>query len=50
MTRDQIAMKIYEKRKLNDPEKRRSVSREITLMKKLDHPNIVKLYDTIDTN
>lgn len=44
-----IAMKIYEKVKLNDPIKKRSVSREINLMQKLDHPNIVKFYESIDT-
>jgi len=49
-TRDKIAMKIYDKYKLSDPQKKRSVSREITLLKKFDHPNIVKFYDSIDTN
>lgn len=43
-------MKIYDKIRLNDPVKKRSVSREITLMQRLDHPNIVKFYDSIDTN
>lgn len=43
-------MKIYDKMRLNDPMKKRSVSREITLMSKLDHPNIVKFYESIDTN
>lgn len=43
-------MKIYDKMKLNDPVKKRSVSREITLLQRLDHPNIVKFYESIDTN
>jgi serine/threonine protein kinase len=43
-------MKIYEKGRLNNPEKKRSVSREITLLQRLDHPNIVKFYESIDTN
>ena len=49
-TQDRIAVKIYDKYKLNDPVKKRSVSREIELLKKFSHPNIVKFYDSIDTN
>ena len=49
-TKDMRAMKIYDKEKvLSNDSRKRSLSREITLLKKLDHPNIVKLYDTIDT-
>lgn len=43
-------MKIYDKIRLNDPIKKRSVSREISLLQRLDHPNIVKFYESIDTN
>jgi len=43
-------MKIYDKEKiLSNASRKRSVSREIMLLKRLDHPNIVKLYDSIDT-
>jgi doublecortin-like kinase 3 len=49
-TNNKIAMKIYDKIRLNDPVKKRSVSREISLLQRLDHPNIVKFYESIDTN
>lgn len=49
-TNDRLAMKIYDKEKiLANASRKRSVSREITLLKKLDHPNIVKLFESIDT-
>ena len=40
-------MKIYEKKILNDNIKKKCILREIEILKKLNHPNIVKLYDTI---
>jgi serine/threonine protein kinase len=49
-TNDRLAIKIYDKEKiLSNASRKRSVSREITLLKRLDHPNIVKLYESIDT-
>jgi hypothetical protein len=44
-----VAIKIYEKAKLNDLIRLKSVQNEIKILQKLDHPNIVKLYDKIDT-
>jgi serine/threonine protein kinase len=44
-----VAIKIYEKFKLMDPAKKSSVKREIQILKKLDHSNIVKLFEVIDT-
>ena len=44
-----IALKIYLKEKMKDLQRKKSVRREIKLMKRLDHPNIAKLYDTIET-
>ena len=45
-----VAIKIYEKPKIMDPMRRKSVKREIKLMQKMDHPNIIKIYDTFETN
>ena len=43
-------MKIYDKETvLSNQHRKRSVSREISLMKRLNHPNIVKLHESIDT-
>ena len=48
-TKKKVAMKIYPKFKLNDANKRKSVMREINCMKKLEHPNVVKLIDYFET-
>lgn len=42
-------MKIYKKYKLEEPNRRRSVKREIKLMERMRHQNIVQLYEIIDT-
>lgn len=44
-----LAIKIYEKIKLNDIHKRTAVKREIEVLKKIDHHNIVKMHEVIDT-
>ena len=43
-------MKIYEKFKLLDKTKKNAVDREIAIIKKVDHENIVKLKEVITTN
>ena len=45
-----IALKTYEKVKLLDPHRKRCVQREIDILKILNHQNIVKLYEVIDTS
>ena len=42
------AMKIYEKYKLTDPARRKSVHREIAIMRRMNHPNIVQMFSTFD--
>jgi serine/threonine protein kinase len=44
-----IAVKIYEKVKLLEPNRRKSVKREMKIMEKLDHPNIAKLYEVFES-
>ncbi len=45
-----IAVKIYEKIKLMEPNRRKSVKREMKIMEKLDHPNIAKLYEAFESH
>ena len=47
--KDKVAIKIYPKYKLNDATKKKAVQREIACMKRLDHPNIVKLIDNFES-
>lgn len=49
-SKGKVAIKIYLKFKLNDATKKKAVQREIACMKKLDHPNIVKLYENFETS
>eukprot|EP00347_Sterkiella_histriomuscorum_P008081 403346444 len=44
-----LAVKIYDKYKLIDAQRKRSVIREIKILKKMQHENIVTLFDAIDT-
>ena len=44
-----MAVKVYDKYKLTDDQRKRSVIKEIKLLKKMNHENIVALYDAIDT-
>jgi serine/threonine protein kinase len=41
-------MKVYEKYRLTDPARRKSVTREIAIMKKMSHPNIVQMSTSFD--
>ena len=48
-TEKKVVLKIYEKFKLLDKQKRKNVCREISILKKLSHPNIIKLMTAIDS-
>jgi len=48
-TGKKVAIKVYEKFKLLDPQRRKSVRCEIRLMERLRHPNIVVFHDALDT-
>lgn len=49
-TGEKYAIKTYDKYKLYDIQKKKNVTREISILKTLNHPNIVKLISTIDTS
>jgi len=44
-----VAIKIYEKFKLLDSQVKANLIKEIKVLGKLNHPNIVRLYESIDT-
>jgi serine/threonine protein kinase len=44
-----VALKIYEKEKMKDIQRKKSIRREIKLMERLNHPHIAKLYEAIET-
>eukprot|EP00415_Alexandrium_ostenfeldii_P002691 UN2691 len=48
-TNRKVAIKIYEKYKLLDPQRKKSVRCEIRLMERLRHPNIVNFHEALDT-
>lgn len=49
-SKKKVAMKIYQKFKLNDAMKRKALQRELKCMQKLDrHPNVLKLIESYET-
>lgn len=44
-----LAIKVYEKFNLMEPSRKKSVAREINILRKLHHGSIMRLYDVIDT-
>jgi serine/threonine protein kinase len=49
LSNKKVALKIYEKKKLMEPQRHKSVKREIKIMEMISHPNIVTLYETVET-
>ena len=45
-----VAMKIYEKNKLLDSNKRKAVKREIQILERIKHPNILLFVDAMDSS
>ena len=48
-TREMVALKIYEKRKLPSEAMKNNILREIKILKSLNHPNVVKIIACINT-
>ena len=49
-TGEKVAVKMYDRYKLMDTQRKKSALREIKILSKLNHPNVVKLYESIDTS
>lgn len=45
-----VAIKIYDKLKLLEPNRRKSVKREIKILERLEHVGISRLYEAFDTH
>ena len=48
-TGEKVAIKILEKSKIEDNEDLQCINREISFLKNLSHPNIISIYETIET-
>ena len=49
LTKEKVAIKILEKSRIKDKKDVERISREIKILKKVRHPNVVQLYEIIET-
>ena len=49
-TGEKVAVKMLEKSKIKEPADIRRVNREIKILKKVRHPNVIQLYEVLDTS
>jgi len=49
-TNKKVALKIYQKDKIKDLQRKKSIRREIKIMQRVNHPNIAKLFEVIETD
>lgn len=49
-TKNQYAIKTYEKSKLLDPQRKKNVINEIKILKCISHPHIIKMKEAIDSS
>lgn len=50
LTGDKRAVKFYDRSKLVDGMRKQSLHKEIRILSRVEHPNIIKLYEAIDTS
>jgi serine/threonine protein kinase len=50
LTSEKVAVKILEKEKIKDEQEAMRIMREINILKIVRHPNIVQLYEIIETS
>ena len=49
LTKEKVAIKIFDKGKIKNEKEVEYIEREISILKKLNHYNIIKLYNIIQT-